>query len=304
MDSGSTQPSLFGRSGDMRPELIVDFANRVGEGPLWHPAEGRLYWVDIPAGMIYRHDPASGDSELHFESRTGIGGFTIQADGSLLCFTYGAGIALLEDGQLTWLERGIPDERGRKFNDVIADPAGRVFAGTIADGTGRGSLYRIDLDGSHTVVETDIGISNGMGFSLDHSLMYYTDSETHRIDVFDYDVDTGRIANRRPFAQCPEGGLPDGMTVDADGYVWSARYEGSGVYRYAPDGTLDAKIDVPMLKTTSIILAGEGLTDAYVTSAGGEDKGANGEHAGALYRFDVSAMGARGVPEFPSRVGL
>ena len=288
----------------MQPELIVDFANQVGEGPLWHPGDGRMYWVDIPPGKIYWHDPSSGQSDLYLHGPTGIGGFTIQADGALLCFTYGPGVGVVEDGRFRWIIEAIPEEQGRKFNDVIADPVGRVFAGTIANENGRGSLYRMDLDGTLTLVEGDIGISNGMGFTLDHTRMYYTDSETYRIDVFDYDVDTGRLSNRRPFADASEGGLPDGMTVDSDGYVWSARFGGSGIYRYAPDGSFDRKLDVPMLKTTSVILGGHGLTDAYVTSAGGEDKRSDGEHAGALYRLDISGMGVRGVSEFRSRVSV
>ncbi len=287
----------------MQPELIVDYANQVGEGPLWHPQDKKLYWVDIPPGKIYRHDPATGESELHFQGPTGIGGFTIQVDGSLLCFTYNAGIGVLKDGQWRWVVGVLPQEQGRKFNDVIADPVGRVFAGTIVNEQGRGALYRMDLDGSLTQVETGLGISNGMGFSLDHRLMYYTDTETQRIDVFDYDVDTGDISNRRTFVDTTDG-WPDGMTVDAEGYVWSAGFGHSRVTRYAHDGSVDSVIDVPMLNTTSIIFAGDDLTDAYVTSGGGEDKAANGEYAGALYRLDLSDTGVKGLPEFPSRIAV
>lgn len=288
----------------MQPQLIVDYANEIGEGPLWHPHDKKLYWVDIPPGKIYRHDPATGENELYVQGPTGIGGFTIQENGSLLCFTYDAGVGVVEDGRFRWLIKEMPQEQGRKFNDVIADPAGRVFAGTIANQRGQGHLYRMDLDGSLVRVESGIGISNGMGFTPDHRQMYYTDSETHRIDVFDYDLDTGQISNRRPFTGTDEVGLPDGLTVDSDGYVWSARYDGSAIYRYAPDGSLDLKADIPMLKTTSIIFAGDDLTDAYVTSAGGEDKIVNGEHAGALYRLDLSELGVKGVPEFPSRIAV
>jgi sugar lactone lactonase YvrE len=287
----------------MQPELIVDYANTVGEGPLWHPDDKKLYWVDIPPGKIYRHDPVTGNSELFFQGPTGIGGYTIQADGSLLCFTYNAGVGLLKDGRWTWVVEVLTAEQGRKFNDVIADPAGRVFAGTIVNEQGRGALYRMDLDATLTVVETDIGISNGMGFSLDHRLMYYTDTETQRIDVFDYDVDTGNLSNRRPFVDTGDG-WPDGMTVDADGYVWSAGFGKSGITRYAPDGSFDRKVDVPMQKTTSIIFAGDHLTDAYVTSGGGEDKAESGEYAGALYRLDMSGEGVKGLPEFRSRIAL
>ena len=288
----------------MQPELIVDYANEVGEGPLWHPMDRRLYWVDIPPGKIYRHDPATGKSELYCQGPTGIGGFTIQENGALLCFTFNAGVGVVEDGEFRWIVEGLEQEQGRKFNDVIADPAGRVFAGTMANDQGRGTLYRMDLDGKLRAVAHDIGISNGMGFYLDHRQMYYTDSDTHRIDVFDYDIDTGEISNRRPFTETPGGGLPDGMTVDADGYVWSARYDGGGIYRYAPAGTLDRKIDIPMVKTTSLTFAGDDLTDVYVTSAGGEDKAANGEHAGALYRLDTAGTGIRGLPEFSSRIEI
>lgn len=287
----------------MQLELIVDYANHVGEGPLWHPDDKKLYWVDIPLGKIYRHDPVSGESDLYFQGPTGIGGFTIQADGSLLCFTYNAGVGLLKDGQWSWVVEVLPEEQGRKFNDVIADPVGRVFAGTIVNEQGKGALYRMDLDATLTKVEADIGISNGMGFSLDHKLMYYTDTETQRIDVFDYDVDTGELSNRRPFVDTTDG-WPDGMTVDADGCVWSAGFGKSGVTRYAPDGSFDRKVDVPMLKTTSIIFAGDHLTDAYITSAGGEDKADSGEYAGALYRLDMSGEGVKGLPEFPSRISV
>ena len=287
----------------MKPELIVDYANAVGEGPLWHPQDKKLYWTDIPPGKIYRHDPALGKSELYFTAPTGIGGFTIQADGSLLCFTYNAGIGVIEDGEWRWVNKGLENEQGRKFNDVIADPAGRVFAGTIVNEQGRGALYRMDLDGTLTQVETDIGISNGMGFSLDHRLMYYTDTETQRIDVFDYDVDSGELSNRRTFVDTGDG-WPDGMTVDSDGHIWSAGFGKSGVTRYAPDGSVVGRVDVPMLKTTSIIFAGDALTDAYVTSAGGDDKAESGEYAGALFRLDMSELGVKGVPEFPSRIAV
>ena len=122
----------------MSPELIADYANECGEGPLWNPVDKKLYWVDIPNAQVYRYDPASDKHELYYQAPNGIGGFTIQSDGSLLCFMDPAGMAILENGKFRYLIDEIKEEQGRKFIDVIADPVGRVFAGTIEDSSGIG----------------------------------------------------------------------------------------------------------------------------------------------------------------------
>ncbi|MBR62193.1 MAG: gluconolaconase [Dehalococcoidia bacterium] len=286
----------------MSPELIADYANECGEGPLWNPVDKKLYWVDIPNAQVYRYDPASDKHELYYQAPNGIGGFTIQSDGSLLCFMDPAGMAILENGKFRYLIDEIKEEQGRKFNDVIADPVGRVFAGTIEDSSGKGRLYRFNLDGTFKPILDGIGISNGMGFTLDKKKMYYTDSTEYRIDIFDYDIKTGDLSNRKTFVQTPEGGLPDGMTVDSHGNIWSARFGGYGVYKYTASGVLESKLDIPMRNTTSLIFGGEHYNQMYITSAGGEDKALNGEYAGALYRVDVSDLGVSGVPEFFSRI--
>ena len=288
----------------MNPELIADYANKCGEGPLWNPIDKQLYWVDIPNGQVYRYDPSNNKHELYFQAPTGIGGFTIQPDGSLLCFMYRAGLAILENGNFRYLIDEIKEEQGRKFNDVIADPMGRVFAGTMEDSSGKGRLYRFDLDGTFNPIVDGIGISNGMGFTADKKKMYYTDSETYRIDIFDYDIKTGDLSNRRTFVNTPEGGLPDGMTVDSKGNIWSARFGGYGVYKYSSDGVLESKLDIPMRNTTSVIIGGENYNEMYITSAGGEDKALNGEYAGALYRVDISDSDITGVPEFFSKIAV
>ena len=143
-----------------------------------------------------------------------------------------------------------------------------------------------------------------MGFTSDKKSMYYTDSETYRIDIFDYDIKTGDLSNRRTFVNTPEGGLPDGMTVDSEGNIWSARFGGYGVYKYSLEGVLEHKLDIPMRNTTSVIIGGENYNEMYITSAGGEDKTLNGEYAGALYRVDISDSGITGVPEFFSRIAV
>ena len=280
--------------------MVADYSCRCGEGPLWHPDEQRLYWVDIPLGRIFRYDPVSGAHEQCHEGEP-IGGFTIQSDGALLLFMGGGVVKRWREGQLTEVLGEIPQEHDSRFNDVIADPVGRVFCGTLA--TGRpGKLYRLDTDGTLSVVMEGVPGANGMAFTPDRKQMYFTDSRDHAIYVFDYDLDSGALANRRVFAPVPEeAGSPDGMTVDAEGYVWSARWGGSCLARYAPDGTEERRVHFPAKKVSSLVFGGRDYTDIYVTTAGGHNRAEDGEGAGALFRVNV---GIRGVAEFRSRVGL
>jgi D-xylonolactonase len=287
------------------PELIADYACHTGEGVLWHPLERRVYWADIPPGRIYRYDPATGHHEQCYDSGgEAIGGFTVQADGGLLLFMARGAIKMWREGQLTTVHEEIPAERETRFNDVIADPAGRVFGGTMATPERPGRQYRLDPDGSLHVAIDAVQIPNGMGFTPDRKQMYFTDTTPLEISLFDYDQATGAISNRRVFARVPDDqaeGIPDGMTVDAEGYVWSARWDGYCLVRYAPDGTEERRIRFPVRKVSSVIFGGEDYTDIYVSTAGGHIKATDGEHAGALYRV---RLGIRGVPEFLSRVGL
>lgn len=289
----------------MKPELIADYACVTGEGPVWHPAEQRLYWVDIPTGRMFRYDPASGTHEQFYQGES-VGGFTIQADGALLLFMSKGAVKIWREGELTTVIEEIPDERESCFNDVIADPEGRVFCGTMPTRDRLGRLYRLDPDGTWTKLLDDIGCSNGMGFTPDRMQMYYTDSPKREIYRFDYDQDTGAITNPRIFVQTPEGeGVPDGMTVDAEGYVWSARWDGGCLVRYAPDGTEDRRIRFPAKKVSSVMLGGQDYTDLYITTAGGNIKKEDGPGAGALFRVRFKQSdGIRGVPEFPSRIRL
>lgn len=285
----------------MEPELIADYACVVGEGPLWHPFEKRLYWTDIPTGRLFRYDPATGHHEPCYQGDV-VGGFTIQADGALLLFMDKGAVKIWRDGKLTSVIEHIEAEMDSRFNDVHADPLGRVFCGTMAVGERMGRLYRLETDGTLTPILEGVGCSNGMGFTPGCQQMYYTDSFKHTIYLFDYNAATGAITNQRVFVQAPpEEGFPDGMTVDSEGYVWSARWDGSCLVRHAPDGTVDRRILFPVPKVSSVTFGGPDYTDIYVTTAGGDKKETDGEHAGALFRLN---LGIRGVPEFLSRVRL
>ena len=293
----------------MEPEIVVDNPNRLGEGPLWHPEEKRLYWLDILAGRIHRFDPATGEHELFWQGPV-TGGFTFQADGSLLLFMEKGAVAVLRDGSLSYLIDELPGESENRFNDVIVDPEGRVFCGTMPfndrraiDGDERpGTLYRLDTDGLITPVFGGCAIPNGMGFTADRRRMFFTESMNHTIYVFDYDQGSGELSNRRPFVETgPDNGLPDGMTVDAEGHVWSARAFGAALYRYSPEGVEEMSIPFPANIVSSVAFGGEELTDIYCTTIGGDNRAEHGAGAGALFRLK---LGIRGVPDYYSRVGL
>jgi D-xylono/L-arabinono-1,4-lactonase len=286
----------------MKPRMIADVDCATGEGPLWHPEEEQVYWVDIPSGRLYRYDPTTGAHALCFEGPP-IGGFTIQEDGSLLLFMDKGAIAVWREGApLDTIVEEIPAERTTRFNDVIAGPAGRVYCGTMPDGDRPAHLYRLDTDGSLTLLLDDVGLSNGMGFTPDRTQMYYTDTRKQTIYLFDYDEVTGALTNQRPFVTVPEEpgeGHPDGMTVDADGNVWSARWDGHCLVQYSPEGEELQRITFPVPKVSCVTFGGPDLTDMYVTTASVGNRAQEGPLAGALFHLNLSV---KGLPEFKSKI--
>jgi D-xylonolactonase len=255
--------------------------------------------VDIPKGRLYRYDPVTGAHEVCLEGEP-IGGYTIQPDGALLLFMARGAIRLWNNGPLKTLRGEIPDERESRFNDVIADPAGRVFCGTMPTPKRLARLYRLDPDGTLTVVAEEVGLANGLGFTPDRRGLYFTDTHAQTIFLYDYDVRSGAISSRRVFAQNPpEDGRPDGMTVDAEGCVWSARWDGSCLVRFAPNGRELSRVVFPVKKVSSAIFGGPDYADLYVTTAGGEQREKDGALAGSLFRL---RPGGRGMPDFYSRI--
>lgn len=298
----------------------------LGEGPLWHTDENRLYWLDIPAGGLYRHDPETGMTERLLHGVV-VGGFTIQQDGSLLLMMERGVVKSWRNGQLIETCTSLSGQTGFRFNDAIADPAGRVFSGTMFVGHHRpfavrvlarlrrlvglppppgrvrnGALYRINVDGSINRALASIGRPNGMGFSPDHQHMYVTDSIQRQIDVFDYDISEGRLYNRRMFSRIPDHvGTPDGLTVDEEGGVWSAIMHGGLIVRFRSDGSEDRRIQLPVREITCLSFGGKNFREIYVTSAGGHRRDVAGAEAGAVFRVDA---GIRGRAEFRSRIAV
>ncbi|MEZ0324705.1 MAG: SMP-30/gluconolactonase/LRE family protein [Fimbriimonas sp.] len=284
---------------ELRP--VADYACHTGEGPTWHPLEKVVYWTDIPQGKLFRYDPATERHEQVYSGRI-VGGMTVQTDGKLLLFLDNGGVALWDQGMLDLLIDELPGERGNRFNDVIADPEGRVFCGTMSTKEIPGRLYRLDKDLKMTIMVEGTGTSNGMGYTKDLKKMFFTDTRPGEIYVFDYERATGALHNQKVHIKVDDGaGRPDGMTVDDEETIWSTRWDGSCMVRYAPNGEELGRVLFPTKKISSITFGGEDYTDAYVTTAGGQDKPANGDLAGALFQ---AQLGVKGRQEFFSRIVL
>ncbi|MGW7628190.1 SMP-30/gluconolactonase/LRE family protein [Streptomyces griseoincarnatus] len=247
-------------------DVAVRAEAELGEGATWDPATGRLLWIDILNSRVHTYDPATGRRTVR---RTGqhVGAVKPRAGGGLV-LNLRDGVGLLDpDDTFRWLHR--EPVAGRRGNDAAVAPDGSLLAGTMRydEAPGGGTLSRVTGDGTATVLLQDVTVSNGTGWSPDGRLMYYIDTPTRRIDVLDFGGD-GTIAGRRPLAEIEEGaGFPDGLTVDADGCVWVALWDGGAVRRYTPSGELDRVIELPVPRVTCCAFGGPGLADLYVTTA-------------------------------------
>ncbi|MEU0585995.1 SMP-30/gluconolactonase/LRE family protein [Streptomyces sp. NPDC006132] len=246
-------------------EVAVRAEAELGEGPTWDAAAGRLLWIDILGSRVHTYDPATGRRTTR-RTEQHVGAVKPRAGGGLV-LNLRDGVGLLDpDGTFRWLHHEpVP---GRRANDAAVAPDGALWAGTMRydEAPGGGTLSRVTGEGAVEVVLDDVAVSNGTGWSPDGRLMYYIDSPTRRVDVFDYA--DGRISGRRTLAVIEEGaGFPDGLTVDAEGCVWVALWQGSAVRRYTPGGELDRVIELPVPLVTACAFGGPDLTDLYVTTA-------------------------------------
>jgi sugar lactone lactonase YvrE len=281
--------------------MVADYRCALGEGPLWHQQERRVYWVDILTGRVFWYEPATGAHAVFFQGPI-VGGFTMQADGSLLLFMEKGGVATLRDGELDYVVHGIRGEENSRFNDVIADPRGRVFCGTMPSKHKSGKLYRLDCDGTLSVVLEEVGCPNGMGFSPDGLKFYFTDTGARRIYRYEYDEETGELGKGEVFVEIPASeGVPDGMVIDQAGHLWSARWGGSAVVRYDAVGVEESRISLPTPKVSSLTFGGEELTEIFITTAGGDNRASDDWAAGCLFSLSLDVAG---LPEFRSKVLL
>jgi len=274
----------------------------LGEGPSWDPAQGVLYWVDIQRPAIFRWDPKYGQTG-HWPMPKPVGCLSPASPGRLVfADADGFGFLDLETGDISRIADPESDLPQNRFNDGKVDRAGRFWAGTLENRCvlPAGSLYRLNPDLSIQRLATGIICANGLGWSPDNRTMYFTDSMVRTIWAYEFDFATGDLGTRRVFAQLPDhDGVPDGLTVDSQGFVWSAIWDGWRLIRYAPDGTLDREIRMPVQRPSSCMFGGPDLKTLYITSACSElgwPSLKDGPLAGALFALETDVAG---LPERP-----
>ena len=275
-------------------DVVLDLGSRLGEGPLWDHRIDRLAWVDILSGFVHLTDPESGVTTT-IPVGTDVGAIALHGEtGYLLAIRQGFAIL---DGARVEVVNEVLEAEGQRMNDGALDPIGRFVAGSItSDRTPTGSLYVRDLDGGVRTLFGGVTVSNGLAWSADGDRLFYVDSERQSIDVMDYDVDSGSVSGRREWATVPEAvGIPDGLTIDAEGCLWLALWGGSKVLRYSPDGRVMGEVHLPVARVTSCAFGGPDLDRLFITTAA---VGASAEdpprpHDGALF---VVETGATGVP--------
>ena len=280
-------------------ELVVDAGATVGEGPVWDAPRGILWWVDITAGVVHRYDPRVG-SDRTLPVGAAVGAVALRRDGGLLA-ALADDLATLDPdtgrvGILAPFTTG--DGRQLRCNDGKCDPSGRFWVGRMTDGAaGEGSLLRVDPDLSMVTRMSGLAIPNGLGWSLDGRRMYFLDSAWCEVREYPYDPATAAMGEGRPLVRfADDGTVPDGLTVDAEGHLWVARWGAGCVVRVTPDGKVVGRIDLPVSQVSSCTFGGDDLGDLYITTA--HEDFAPGDFAreplaGGLFRC---RPGVRGLP--------
>ncbi|MEQ9031308.1 MAG: SMP-30/gluconolactonase/LRE family protein [Aggregatilineales bacterium] len=246
---------------------VVSVHCHLGEGPVWDAKNNYLYWVDLFRNRMHRWCPLVPDAfdTINFDHM--VSAIGLRKDGLILATSDGVAYANSDGNIEAWRYFPVLLQEGAHSNDGAVDRQGRFWLGTAAGKFPENHLYRLDSQ-SIQIMESHIGISNGIGWSPDDRLMYYVDSPKQVIYVYDFDKSTGDIANRRIFVNVPKSmGAPDGITVDRDGYIWCAIWDGWRVVRYSPDGHVDTEIRVPVQRPTSCTFGGKHLNTLYITSA-------------------------------------
>jgi len=277
----------------------------VGEGPVWDIESQSLYWVDIQGGRFWNYNPSTGVNTLMHEGYN-VAGVTRNTRGGLTVGTW-EGVQLWNsDDDFVWLHRGEIDGRPIKLNDITVGPDGSLYGGSAhLDSC---TLFRFKPDGTAEIIDDGLELCNGMGFSPDLRTFYSTDTPKHEIYKWHHNLVTGEISNKKVFATIPvDTGIPDGMTVDAEGFVWSAIWYGGMVVRFDPDGKEERRVEFPAAQTSSAMFGGKDLNELYVTTAtsgtgdpeltGWEPPGfkLDSYRGGDLYRVKLDIQGK---PEF------
>jgi sugar lactone lactonase YvrE len=295
--------------------VVSDHEHLCGECPRWDPAAGHLWWSDMLAGEIYCYTPGDGPAQRVARGRN-VSGLAVNEGGGLVCACH-EGLFLWDQKSGFRLVADSHEGTRLRSNDAIADARGRFLFGTtyyVPDSMRNyqlGKLYKVERNGTLSILEEGIHLSNGLGFSPDGGTLYYTDTVLRSIYAYSYNQARGEISNRRIFVKLSEsGGIPDGLAVDAEGYVWSALWYGACLVRYDPCGEETLRISTPMKQTSSLAFGGQDFTDIYVTTAAksvrlsvapdGYDFNGT-DIGGPVYCFNV---GIKGKPDYVADIHM
>ena len=284
----------------MRPDLVLDARAEVGESPVWDATTSRLWWTDIPARRLHCFDPASGANES-FDAPGRVGCFALARTGGLVV-AMEHGFYRLESvsGVHEPLFEPETDRPENRFNDGRCDRRGRFLASSMHEPRTlpQGALWQLDPQKGGRLLAAHALVGNGLAFSPDDRFMYWSDSRRHRVFRFEYDIETGSAWNQRLWLESDDSqGRPDGAAVDVDGCYWSARFRGSRVIRFTPDGRIDREIRLPVSQVTMCAFGGPDLRTLYITTARENlDDAALAKEplAGGIFAVDA---GVQGLPE-------
>ncbi|XP_027582163.2 regucalcin [Pipra filicauda] len=307
---GGTSPArLEAGMSSVRIECVANEGYRIGESPVWDEKEGALLYVDISGRKVCRWSPVTRQAQA-ITVDAPVSSVALRKSGDYV-ITLGTKFAALKwkEEQVTTITQVDKDKPNNRFNDGKVDPAGRYFAGTMAEETRpavlerhQGSLYTLFSDLSVVKHFDQVDISNGLDWSLDHKTFFYIDSLSYSVDAFDYDLQTGKIGNRRSIYKLEkEESIPDGMCIDTEGKLWVACYNGGRVIRLDPEtGKRLQTVKLPVDKTTSCCFGGKDYSEMYVTSASdGMDKEWLSRQPQAGGIFKITGLGVKGVPPYP-----
>jgi sugar lactone lactonase YvrE len=285
---------------DVRINFFGPWRNRLGESPLWDGEAGLLYWVDITAARICRAAPSGAGFETWTMPQM-VGSIALAESGLLAALRDGFYALDLDHGAVSPIALPERDNPAVRFNDGKADRQGRFLAGTMNVGdadTAPGILYRLERDGSCSVLERDLTVSNGVCFSPSGDRLYFADTMQGLIWRYAYDVLTGEVADRQIFADTRTlGSMPDGATVDADGHLWVALVHAQRLARFAPDGRLVQTIDVPIPFPSCPAFGGEDLRTLFVTTIADSGRSLKSDHPDAGRLLAIDGLGVCGLPE-------
>ena len=288
-------------AGDIKLIDIIPAGDIVGEGVLWDWRRQALWWTDIQRSRLYRYDWAKRERTI-LPAPERIGSFGLVARSDDLIAAFASGIAMYDPvaTRVTWLARPEVDRPDIRFNDGRVDRRGRFWTGTMQDHGTRepiGKLYSFDSTRGLRCHIDAVLISNGLCMSPDGAKLYFADSPTRTISVYDVDEPAGTLGAPRVFVRTVEPAVPDGATVDADGCVWNALWGGSCVVRYTPDGREDLRVALPVSQLTCVCFGGPELDLMFVTSAREHLDAAalqREPHAGNVFVYQTPF---RGLPE-------